>query len=239
MNLKSKKGIAVLETAGFLTILLTFIIGAFGVAEYMRASRILQATVDKYLYDSAVKPFSLNVEGNGIEVKVNEASMTQYIDDLALRMETELKDTLKKEENISPENLLIEAAYVELDVDTLNGKVKGLHKTPYSYFKALGNSTLTSKLNEKVVLVKEFENLSKADGLSNSNGEKVGRFATPSGLFTGEEGSLRFLPQAVLVGVRVGLALEDSSLAAFLNVIGVTPFTYEYKIVSLRGDVEE
>lgn len=235
---KAVSGIALLETGILMILLLTLLLGGFGVSEYLQMQRKIQSILDKFVYDTAVKPFQISNQGNDILLSVNSDRMKKYVDSLVSSIHAEANQHLVASNAISEEQYFIEAAFIEFNVDSATGQVTGAKQSPFSYSQVFGSPAVRSLLDSRIRLENSFASLVQLEGVSSPGEATVSKYAAPSGLYAVSDGGFRYMPEAILVGVRMGIKLESSNLRTFLQAVGMDPFIYDFKIITLRGEVE-
>ena len=234
----NQRGLAVLEAGGLFVLLLLMLLSAFGLVEYMRNSRALESTIDKYLFDSAQKPFAMKLGMNGIDIETNEQGLRQFTKTLAENIESEIRENLRQHNVEEGSSIYVETEYVVLDVNQLTGQVNSISRSPGGFTHPSSDPALQASLDSKVKLRDIFRKAAESEGIFDQNGLQLGKYASPSGLFTNTASPQRFMPSAVLVGVRAGIDFKDSVLNTLLNAVGMETFVYSYKVVNLRGEVE-
>lgn len=219
-------GIAVLEAAGVLSLLLTVLFAAFGLVEYMRAAREINFLLDRMVHEAAVRPYILSSSQSGARLVLNSKKLEPYIEELAARITAEFGRAVS-----GRIPLVAESAYIEAEVDPESGTA-ALPIAGPTHQAVTGDLSLLAKLDSRGTLEKQFLAYIKGQ-------ERAVFLAVPSAHY-GLDGSMhRYLPASVLVGVRAGADLKETLVGGMLSAAGIDPFISDYKIVALRGEIED
>jgi hypothetical protein len=236
------RGIAILEASGALLVIFTLLISSFGLVEYMRISRNLGDLIDKYVYESAFKPYVINSEFNGQTagtINLNKQGLEKYIDKISLNIGSDLESYLTHVTNNTQSGFIIESAYTELPINPDSGEFVVLAQNLPVYSTFSGNTSLTGLLNKEIKLEDNFQSYATKT-ISTGKGAAVrSYYAIPNAGYNIKSSSSNFLPSTVLVGVRAGVSLENTFIGGVLALLGRDAFLSEFKIVTLRGEISD
>ena len=222
------KGIAILEAAGSMVVIFVFLMGGFGMVEYMRAYRKINSVLERYVNETALKPFKMaeSYTSNGtVKITLNKEKLMKFLNDTSSNINKELKN-LDANNNVN-------SAYAELLIDENNGNSLELAKKPYSESVSVGNYSTQSSMDSLEQFKSEFSVYAQKSKDSSANYSLV---KAPISL--GNQADAYF-PSSVLIGVLAGVSLEGTIIGNMLEVLGQDTSISSYKIVTLRGEIND
>lgn len=231
---KRQSGIAILEATGIFTILMTLIIAVFGMVQYMSLSKNLDTVLDKIVYDSAIKPFKISRNqnlGSSSRIEVNRNELESYLNRVVADFDSEFLPYYRRFSSNESPQYFVESAYAEVSIDPVSGTSSGFSQPAAP--RASGSQGLAGELDKYFKFQQGFER-----HIALNLGESS-MLAVPQANHSLQNSGERFLPATFLVGVRVGLDIEDTWIGSALKLIGSEAFLSSHKIVTLRGEITD
>lgn len=229
-NKSDNSGIAVIEFTAIMVILFSFTLGGFGIVEYLNTLRQINVALDKYIYDSAVKPFTLRTQSGQIEFETDHAGLRDLIDSVNTQLFRDLSSNMEFRDEQSAGHFMIETAYAELNIDETSGAAQGLRIAPLTYSRKEGAFQPSSLVEGQTSLETAFQSALQ------SNNQEFNSYAVPAGVFFNDQAENRFLPTSILIGGRVAVSLNGTLAGSLLSFLRGTDVVYSSKILSLRGE---
>jgi len=225
-SLTQIRGMAALEIAGMLVLLIVLMIAGMTFSELLSKRLTVHATLDKYFTAEAVVPYTLD---SSAALQLNTADLDNYVASVVNGMEQELVNAQGSSQPLTSAHYLIEAAYALLDVNGSTGVAGSFIPSAYPhYFPAQHQSR--GALNGS-----GFEELGQA--LQKAQSEGV--FTTPKSDYDSLSGS--YYGQVVLVAGRIVLDPQfgwiDSFLKDVLHLSNTVKFS-AVRVVPLRAHIK-
>lgn len=230
-------GIATMEASAILLVLLPIVIGVVGFLKFAGNVSAANATLDKVLYDGGVRPLKRISSSSGSSIQLNTEGINQFGAQLVSAIESELTEKLGTDA-VSPDKYLIEFKAISVPINPVSGAVNG----PFSEFThaVVGTLSPSGESESATNLTDEFNRFisESAPAQSGSSEGAPSLIATPTASL-GRVGSAHgYLPQAVLVGARIVMSLEETASGKIYSVIGGKAVASERKVILLRGEIE-
>ena len=225
------RGLAALETAALLVLLLPLLFGALGLIDFVGTVMAVNAEVDKAVYENAAPPLRLEMQGNQVETIVETGTISRFVEDAAIAMESALRTRLGSDFP-TPARYLIETQAVVIAVDEEAGTVIGQPQQIVAIRR--GGLTPSGASERDTDLQAEFLRIS-ARTLPGPTGQPIALVAVPGGTL-GRDQSAQFVNTAVLIGARAVVSLEETFPGELYAIVGGTPVAYDMKVVQLRGE---
>lgn len=225
----AEDGIAILEAGALLVILCALLLGAVGVTDYLDQIKIANSAVEKVLGDSGVKAFRLSLNAsNQTQRQFNHAAIREYLERVVVDVRSDIQDR-------SGGGFRIDAEAQLADIDPRDGSFRGFLATEHITL-SVGALAVPHELLESMSLERRF--LVLASTRSGSAYNSASLVAIPSGIFGRDPGAASYLPEAVLVGLRVFFSLRGTLSGDALEAAGVPPILSACKVIQLRGAIE-
>ncbi len=231
----SDSGMAMLEAAGAMIVLLVLLMGVFAMVEYMRLSRSLAGIIDKNIYDTAIKPYKVveNFNGQPFYITLNQQVIKDYIESATENMAAELLPYLRRVTATEDPKFALDVSFTEMKVDTNSGAYLNMNSSSEVAPFLNSDPKILANLNSNLDMDQKFLNYAER---SNEGGAV---YAAPKASFGLGKTNDIYLPSNVLIGARAGISLEDTLLGNLLEVIGVEPYISDFKIITLRGEISD
>ena len=227
--MRKSAGVAAIEMAAALTALVTLVLGALGMVFVLHKYMAVQAAVDKYAYDRAVKALQLVSTISGAAIVVNDAALDAWIQTAATGLRNELQAGLD-----SPrDKYWIESSYAVLNFDPATGVSQGVGELPYRNHYTLGELSISSELGRKSDPGREFSRLAAlTQGI-----EPEALFALPNGLYGREDSAFRYQEKLVAVHIRAFVSFAGGLGGRIYSWLGGEPVAWSAKAVVLRREL--
>ncbi|MCB0333744.1 MAG: hypothetical protein KDD55_09620 [Bdellovibrionales bacterium] len=227
----SQRGIAVLEAAVSFVVILTLLMSGLALTDFFRQVGIADELVDRYIFDDAVRPYSFSTSGGTFQLVANTTAITDYLDKATAKAKLELEAFLQ---NTSAGDYYLEMRSVELAINQSTGAPEGIVSLGgASYDYTFGGLSVPGEILQETDLDTRFDALAQmtsADGVST--------FAVPTALYGLSGSQARFLPRAVMIGLRVVWSIEESFTGNIYEQVGGLPYVYDAKVTVVRGEIE-
>ncbi|RMD87935.1 MAG: hypothetical protein D6808_00580 [Candidatus Dadabacteria bacterium] len=228
----SNKGMAILETAAVMTIVLFFLSAVIGFSFYIQSARLVNHILDKYLYEDLLIPFSIDSSGD-ITVKHDIQNSTDDLVGLVTSVADNIVNNLHQAEpelQLDQSRYYVEVSYGVADINPADGSFLGFetgpaNNPPFYYTDSRGNASLVSESNTSLGLDQEFYALAQS-------GDYTLRTASYS------ISSSAYFPFIVIVGAKLYYKSGRELVASLISGLGEVPIITDYKAVVLRGTVE-
>ena len=214
-------GMAILETSLILSVVTALLLGVLAVIEYTRSVALVQAAVDRHLFDSGLKPLRLISSNGSLDVSPVESSLEDFLESAVLHIEEEVLRIDAR--GIGEEKYRIQGYWSLLsfteegspDLEKMTVTAPGVFAGRMSVRQALG------------AMKQEFASLVDGDGFVLES--------APTGAYG--LGGMERLPNAVLVGVQAFVDLDDGFIGNALRVLGLDSIISVNKAIALRGEL--
>ncbi len=226
-NSGTSRGIAVLETAVFLSLLLAFLSGGLSLWDYVRLSLLLEDTAESHLQENLVKSFRLTPGDGFFPVsEVNEDAVRKALSQLVSEVDSDLARKSPSFRTGTRRHYII-ACYSISGIDPESGRDTGTVTSGCpsasgdleAVHAEVRGKDLRSLLAEKA-----------AESVSEEDPASIG--ALPDGTRRGN-----YLPGSVMVGLRIYTSLDGTAASLGASVFGHPPYLFHDRIVTLRGDM--
>jgi len=220
-------GFAAIETAGFVVIMLVFVLAAAGLVNYVQKVMLFSHAVDKYVFDQNIKPLALSAGGTW---EISEGRLREKLPSLLEALKADLEEALPGDD-FTPDRYLLQADFAAIDIDPQSGAGRGLITFAGSLF-SLGSLQVPGEILERADLQRQFQNLADLPGVPHP-------LAVPSGGFN-VSGADQFVKATVLLGLRAFYTLEGTFTGNIVSQLGISSggMVFDYKVVTLRGEAE-
>lgn len=224
-DLRALQGVAALETALFLGILLIFILLGAGLVNYVQKIMLVSHLVDKFIFDQSLKALSFAPDGT---LQVDAQRVRDKMPELLRGLQTDLSSALPQRFEAS--HYLIQSDFAAVDINPQSGASRGLLSFSSSV-SSLGQLALPGEILSKADLRRQFEGLSQLPGTPSP-------LAVPTADLA-DNGGTRFMPATVLVGIRAFYSLHGTFTGNMITLLGISsdPIVFDSKVVTLRGEV--
>lgn len=230
-----QRGLALLETAAVLGIVLVLFSVTLALVEYCRANWNITAIIDRYVYDQAARPYLIKNEEGGASIELDRYEVSEAIDHINDRISTEVIEMLNNWGVSSSARQYVESGYVEMLVDPVSGKYKALSAVGGDYLQSAGDADIKMLLDKQVTLTNIFEEASTRV-IKGPDGS-IALYAVASAPVIDMRETNSFLPSVVLVATRVGISFKDTWIGALLDMLGLDPFISRSKVIGLRAEI--
>jgi len=223
-NLRLEAGLAMFELAICSVMLLTLVLGGFSVSLYMQKAYSVNSSVERFVYESAVKPFIAN-SGGANTVSLNDTELKDYTDTLISSLSADIRSRIDDAAlRAGTQGYYVEAAYAKVDVDSSTGS-----STNWSvqYRNSQGGLQVPADLLSSTDLDAQFE-------YQYHHNQSLSHPTANLGLASGPQ----YLNSAVLIGVRAFISMKGAFTGEMYESLGGEPYIYSTKVVALRGDVK-
>ncbi len=220
MKCYGKSGVATIEAAGIIGILLMIVMFAYAVGVHAYRASSTADVVERVINENQVKPFRLGQEyALGADtLVVNAAAIDSFIDNSSTQLVNSLVSDVGGG-NLNNTDVGVEVGYMTLNIDEATGAITGING--YQIRHAGGLSIASSE-----------GALAALQAIANSQSAPSDFAVLTSAAVSGA----RFLRYAVIAAVAVRVR-EGTFEGNLLRKIGVAEEIYQRKVVSLRGDV--
>ncbi len=230
-KLPSNRGIAMLEFAGCMAVLLPLILAAWAVVDLMWSWNQLNRAIDSELsgYDGFIRPFHSEISASGnFRLKRDDDAFNSELDRMATKIETAIIDQAGGG-TVNQGHYKVMVNLVVADVSTTSGAISSLFE--HSHVGEAGNMAASSEAPSSVGLAEELNHDNPINSLGGST------FAIPSGLY-GRDTSDRYLPATYFLTVRVFQDVEGTLGGMGLKLLGRATEIFSGKAMTLRGGVD-
>ena len=221
---KPANGLALLEAAGLLVVLLPVLLGGIGVVDYIHRQRQIEAAVMAAIYDHSAKV--LQWDGlSGHSTKVDQLQLNRTISNLVNATASLLQTEMH------PKDLFIEAAFAVVETRGPSGAHPSLGPLQRQFRGSF--DFIPEELRDRTDLERAFR------GRVTSAAKDQFLFQTgPNDLKPGETTASQSYPkESALLGLRA-LYREESICSALLEkLFGHATVFYDYRVIALRGEV--
>ena len=224
-------GIALVEFAGILVVLVPLVVGGIVVGDYAQSVSLVNGAVHTRIVDgvigsTATRAVSVyRLVGNALQVR--SADLTQLTSLVRDALATDLEGRFS---GASSQDYLVEVAWATLNINTATGQV--LSATP-AQLTAVSRGGLS--VQHPRTFAQEFERFAQ-EAMSADQPGLPSSLAIPFPLHT-MPGANRFAAQAVLLGARVAVRSGSTFTRDTLSTFGIDPTIRDFRAVHLRGDV--
>lgn len=227
MQRRRQQGIAILEAAAALMVVLTVLTGVVGMVDYLDRVKFVSAIVERELNDSGIKPFVLQTGvGGRAALQLDQQALSARAASIAGALEATF-------DSYDASQYRIEVRYARADIDAQTGSFLGFRPSE-SATVLRGFFTPSSQSLSFTDLEFRFTELARA--AQSASASSV--LAVPSGVFGDAAAGASYLEGSALMGLRVFLSLEGTLAGSALRAAGSEPEVYGYKVVQLRGTVQ-
>jgi hypothetical protein len=229
--LKAESGMAMLESA-FIFILLGFmLLGGVVTAERFKQFGAATRLVERYVHEDVFRPLSLASTGSGeYAIVVKHSQLRNHLESNLTKIEEEIS-TLLSSQRLEL-SYFIESSYAVIPINQATGEVSG----------DLSNFTCVVRSGQSGLADPTCGNLRASFMLhaQQTLSQQLNRaaFAIPSVRANREGAAGRYLPFAVIVGLRVGWLLPSGFSGDVGELIGLSRQVADQKVAVLRGDIE-
>lgn len=223
--MKSCNGIAILETALCLILLLTLFLAGASVFDYVHKSMFISHVVDEYLFDQSIQALSLSGSTTVVNEDKIQSGLTQIVEQLRTNLERSLEDS-----GLSTNQYLIEGDFASISIDPEDGRALGLRMFANSQVQA-GALAVSEDLKARADLEGSFEKMASESAIPSP-------YAIPTGAL-GDSAARQYLTDSVLIGVRAFYSIEGSFSSSLMELLGFESGSvlYDVKVVNLRGEI--
>lgn len=225
---QSQFGTAFVEAAGVMLILLTLVLGVVGLIDYAHHTVQAKRILEQHLSESAVKPLKLEGLGSSMQLLPNHDAIQDYLD----RAVSDAESALQAATSSESEDYRIEAGYALVSIDTAEGAALGL-ANGVEHIATRGSLQPDDESWQDQALGTLFQQA--VDQSISIEGPAA--FAAPAGGIAWESVNENFLPFSAVIGMRIALNLETTSLGRAYELIGREPLHFSYRTLFLRGDI--
>ncbi len=228
---RREQGIAVLEAAVSFVVILTLLMSGLAMTDYFRQVGHADRLTDRYIFDDAVRPYTFTTTGGTFQLVANTVAITEYLDKAATKAQTEIETFLG---GTSAGDYFLEMRSVELSINPSSGTPEGIVAVggaAYDY--TFGSLSVPAEILQASDLDTRFDSLAQmttTDGIS--------AFAVPTALYGVSGSQDRFLPRAIMIGLRVVWSIEESFTGNIYEQVGGLPYVYDAKVTVVRGEIE-
>lgn len=205
------------------------LLGVFSLVFVLHKFMAVQAAVDKYAYDGAVKAVRLRSSSSGVTLQVDDEALRTWLEATTRNLEHEIRVELEA----PGRELWIESSYAVLSFDAASGQSQGVMELPYRYHFMLGSLSVPSGLLVRSDPGEEFVRLA---GLTQGVMPQA-LMALPSGLNWQEESPLRYQDRVVAVHLRAFVSFEDDLAGRIYAWFGGEPVAWSAKAIVLRREL--
>lgn len=221
---KDQLGLAFLETALVMTILLTLICAGWGLADYAQRALYLDDILEQSVVSGAPKPFRLGSDAQTIEL--DRSGIERYVN-RQVQLVSEKLAALQSD--WAGSRYIVHGGYLEMEIDPAGGALRSARVTLLDSRGSLVAHGLEQQLDLTQILQKESERASSVDQYL---------FAIPDGLYGTNESDVTHLPKGILVAISAGISMSDGLVGSLLESTGKSPFMARSKVTSLRGEMQ-
>lgn len=220
MTKSDRHGVATIEAAGMIGIIITMVLFGYAVGVQSYHASTAADIIERVVNDNQVRPFRLVEEySSGPDaLVVDAAALNQFIAATSGAVLTELVSTIGGS-LLNAGSIGVEAGYMVLSINQQTGAITGVQ-------------TYQIQNSGGLSIPQAQGALAALQGVANSTAVPAD-FAVMAGT---AYGGGRFLSSAVVAAVAIQIK-EESVERKILNLIGLSSDLYQRKIVSLRGDV--
>lgn len=226
--MKNSKGLATLEMAAAMVIILSVVLSGFGIASYLTEVRLVNSVVDRNLHDVSISPFKLGEQGS---LQVQTAKLN-------LELEKILNKTTHDIEESGSNNghYFVQAIYCLVDIDPLSGIAQALQ--PSACVSRQGGA-FGPPLNilSQTDLIADFEKYITLRQETGEEGQFRSLLAQPTGSY-GRAGQNQYFNTVTLLGLRAFISLDKTFPGVALKQLNLPPLVFEKKSTHLRGVLE-
>lgn len=227
---KESRGITLLETAGITVVLGALLFMALGMADLYSKKISLERSVAKGLSLVDENPLAVLMSSGGdLSMKVRDEELTKNIELAVREAEKDIEEGFHDIE--TPSKYRIEALYQEAEVDPQTGAFTGFGLP--SVIASRGNLIIDEAVDRKADLFEAFSKLADMKSVDESSA-----LAEPSTQRTANGQGWRYLPQSVLIGMRIIIDTQDTPANLIQRALGDPLQLYDIKAVHLRGGLQ-
>ncbi len=217
-------GLALLETALVMTILVSLLLSVVGIFDYVVKGSIVSHVLDQFLQDQEIRAFELQ----GTVLHLAEDRLRAYLPQMVSRIEANLVAAFSRDQ-VDSSRYLIEAEFVTFEIDTASGEPERTVRYPNAKF-TRGSLALPQNARQQLSFDLEYATMLERGGR---------QYAIPTGQFGQVSALDRYLPFTPILAVRVAVSLEGTFTGSVLQMLSVSdnPMVTDLKAVTLRGEV--
>ena len=226
-------GIALVEFAGILLVLLPLVIGGIVVGDYVQSVSLVSGAVHTRVVDGLIGSTSTPVRASavyrlsGSGLTLRTAELNQLV---GMVRDALASDINGKFSGATSQDYVVEVGWAVLNVNTSSGQLTSARPAQVTVVTGGGLAAQHAR-----TMTQEFEHFVQ-EALNADQSGQPSSLAIPLALYTGS-GTNRFAAQSVLVGARVAVRSGSAAVRDTLSTFGISTTIHDFRAVHLRGDV--
>ncbi|MCB0336114.1 MAG: hypothetical protein KDD62_07400 [Bdellovibrionales bacterium] len=224
------RGFAVLEATVAAVILLTLLLGVFGIVELIQENQFIDSLVETSLLGGDVKPLRAEFSESGFVVALNYEKLESLLSEVRSEALDKLQRHLAEQQKTT--SFYIEVQYAAQSINPVEGSPMGTLLLSES--KSIGDGDfMPAEVQQQSALVPRLT-------AAASTVDDMGRSAWATPLTFGimqQGGAPQYVPQVAFVALRAVVDTQHSMARFLRNLFGMDTAYFKTKIFVLRGDV--